>query len=185
MPSLFMLTVKCKPSFSLFIFDWNLFLTLFRLGEGALWCPRQLWLARNFRQFKIILPYHRTFPQIYLAIWWCGRILIMGSAVAMATAFWRACLAEIWISCLFFTLNWIVMLGIEYFGNLEHYCFKKNIISDFFSWSVTSRMTSYKFRGKLWNLANDVIVYFRLSEFFLLQFFVYFVYFRPFSTEIS
>ena len=24
------------------------------------------------------------------------------------------------------------MLGIEYFGNLEHYCFKKNVISDFF-----------------------------------------------------
>ena len=37
----------------------------------------------------------------------------------------------------FFTLNWIVMLEIEYFGNLEHYCFKKNVISDFFSRSVT------------------------------------------------
>ena len=24
------------------------------------------------------------------------------------------------------------MLGIEYFGNLEHCCFKKNVISDFF-----------------------------------------------------
>ena len=24
------------------------------------------------------------------------------------------------------------MLGIEYFGNLEQYCFKKNVISDFF-----------------------------------------------------
>ena len=24
------------------------------------------------------------------------------------------------------------MLGIEYFGNLEHYCFKKNVISIFF-----------------------------------------------------
>ena len=24
------------------------------------------------------------------------------------------------------------MPGIEYFGNLEHYCFKKNVISDFF-----------------------------------------------------
>ena len=23
------------------------------------------------------------------------------------------------------------MLGIEYFGNLEHYCFEKNVISDF------------------------------------------------------
>ena len=72
----------------------------------------------------------------------------MGSGVAMATAFSRACLAEIWISCLFLTLNWIVMLGIEYFGNLEHCCYKKNAISDFFSWSVTSPMTSYKFRGK-------------------------------------
>ena len=49
------------------------------------------------------------------------------------------------------------MLGIEYFGNLEHYCFKKNAISDFFSRSVTS----YKFRCKLQNLANDdIIVYF-------------------------
>ena len=57
-------------------------LTLFRLGGGGgggFWCPRQLWLDRNFRQFKIILPYHRTFPQIYLAIWWRGRILIMRS----------------------------------------------------------------------------------------------------------
>ena len=24
------------------------------------------------------------------------------------------------------------MLEIEYFSNLEHYCFKKNVISDFF-----------------------------------------------------
>ena len=109
----------------------------------------------------------------------------MGSGVAMATAVWRACLAKIWISCLFFTLNWIVMLGIEYFCNLEHYCFKKNVFSEFFSWSVTSPMTSYKFRGKLWNLANDVkISYFWLFEFFLLRYFVYLVYFRPFSTEI-
>ena len=87
-------------------------LTLFGLrgggGGGGFWCPRQLWIARNFRQFKIILSYHRTFPQIYLAVWWCGRILVMGSDVAMATAFWRACLAEIWISCLFFyiKLDW-------------------------------------------------------------------------------
>ena len=73
------------------------------------------------------------------------------------------------------------MLEIEYFGNLEHYCFKKNVISDFVSWSVTSPMTSYKFRSKLWNLANDVIiVHFWLSEFFLLRFFVYLVYFGPF-----
>ena len=50
------------------------------------------------------------------------------------------------------------MLGIEYFGNLEHYCYKKNVISDFFSRSVTSPMTSYKFRGKLRNLANDAII---------------------------
>ena len=41
------------------------------------------------------------------------------------------------------------MLGIEYFGNFEHYCFKKNVFSDFFSLSVTLPMTSYKFRGKL------------------------------------
>ena len=78
------------------------------------------------------------------------------------------------------------MLGIEYFGNLEHYCFKKNVISDFFSGFVMSPMMSYKFRGKLQNLANDVIiVHFLLSEFFLLRFFVYLVYFRPFSTEIT
>ena len=24
------------------------------------------------------------------------------------------------------------MLGIKYFGHLEHYCFEKNVISDFF-----------------------------------------------------
>ena len=161
-------------------------LTLFRLGGGGGWCPRQLWLARNFKQFKIILPYQRAFPQIYLAIWWCCRILIMGSGVAMATAFWRACLAEIWISCLFFYIKLDSDVWIEYFGNLEHYCFKKNVISDFFSWSVTSPMTSYNFRGKLWNLANDVIMlYFWLSKIFLLRFFVYLVYFRPFSTEVA
>ena len=50
------------------------------------------------------------------------------------------------------------MLGIEYFGNLEHYCFEKNVISDFFSGFLTSPMTSYKFRGKLRNLANDIII---------------------------
>ena len=32
---------------------------------------------------------------------------------------------------LFFTLNWIVVLGVEYFGSLEHYLFEKNAISDF------------------------------------------------------
>ena len=41
------------------------------------------------------------------------------------------------------------MLGIEYFGNFEHYCFKKNVIPDFFSGSVTSSMTSYIFSCKL------------------------------------
>ena len=41
------------------------------------------------------------------------------------------------------------MLGIDYFGNVEHYCFEKCDISDFFSQSVTSSMTSYKFKGKL------------------------------------
>ena len=50
------------------------------------------------------------------------------------------------------------MLGIEYFGNLEHYCFKKNVIADFFSQSVMSPMKSYKFRCKLKNLASDVII---------------------------
>ena len=29
------------------------------------------------------------------------------------------------------------MLGIQYFGHLEHYCFEKNVISDFFGRSVT------------------------------------------------
>ena len=48
----------------------------------------------------------------------------------------------------FFTLNWIVTLGIEYFGNLETYCFEKNVNSDFFSHILTSSMTSYKFRCK-------------------------------------
>ena len=41
------------------------------------------------------------------------------------------------------------MLEIEYFGNLEHYCFKKIVISDFSSRPVTSPMMSYKFRGKI------------------------------------
>ena len=41
------------------------------------------------------------------------------------------------------------MLGVEYLGNLEHYCLKKNVILDIFSKSVTSPMTSYKFRYKL------------------------------------
>ena len=37
------------------------------------------------------------------------------------------------------------MLGIEQLGNLKHYYFEKNVISDFFGQSVTSPMTSYKF----------------------------------------
>ena len=41
------------------------------------------------------------------------------------------------------------MLGINHFGHLEHYCFEKNVISDFFGRSVTSSMTSYIFRCKL------------------------------------
>ena len=129
----------------------KLLLTLFSLGGGGggFWCQRQLWIAHNFRQFKIILSNHRTFPQIYLVVWWYGRILVMGSDVAMATAIWRACLAEIWISFFIFTLNWIAMLEIKYFGHLEHYCFEKNVISDFFGRSVTSPMTSYRFRCKL------------------------------------
>ena len=31
----------------------------------------------------------------------------------------------------FLTLNWIAMLGIKNFGHLEHYCFDKNVVSDF------------------------------------------------------
>ena len=38
------------------------------------------------------------------------------------------------------------MLGIEYFGNLEHYCCEKYDVSDFFSQSVTSSMTTYKLK---------------------------------------
>ena len=41
------------------------------------------------------------------------------------------------------------MFGIEYFGNLEHYCFEKYDISDFFSPSMMSLVTSYKFECKL------------------------------------
>ena len=36
------------------------------------------------------------------------------------------------------------MLGIEYFGNLEHYCFEKYDITNFFSRSVTSLMQIVK-----------------------------------------
>ena len=140
-------------------------LTLFRLEAAGFWCPRQLWIARNFRQFKIILSYHRTFPRIYLAVWWCGRILVIGSDVAMATAFWRACLAEIWISCLIFTLNWIVMLGIEYFGHLEHYCFEKNVISDFSVdlWRHRWRHTDFGANCKIWEWHhNSLFLTFRI-----------------------
>ena len=41
------------------------------------------------------------------------------------------------------------MLGIENFGNLGHYCFEKSAISDFFGRSVTSPMTSYRFKCKI------------------------------------
>ena len=34
------------------------------------------------------------------------------------------------------------MLRIEYFGNLEHYCFEKYDILEFFSQTVTLSMTS-------------------------------------------
>ena len=40
------------------------------------------------------------------------------------------------------------MLGIEYFGDLEHYCFEKYDITDFFSQFVTSLMKLYKLKGK-------------------------------------
>ena len=49
----------------------------------------------------------------------------------------------------FCRFSWIMMLGIEYFGNLEHYCFEKYDIWEFFSQTVTSSMMSYKFKGKL------------------------------------
>ena len=134
-------------------------------GGGGFWCPRQLWVARNFRQFKIILSYHRTFPQIYLAVWWCGRILVMGSDVAMSTAFWRACFAEIWISCLFFTLNCIVMLEIEYFGHLEHYCFER-MLSQIFSvdlWRHRWRHTDLGANCKIWEWRpNKLFLIFRI-----------------------
>ena len=44
------------------------------------------------------------------------------------------------------------MLEIEYFGHLEHCCFEKNVISDFFGQSVTSPMTSYRLGAncKIW-----------------------------------
>ena len=67
-----------------------------------------------------------------------------------------------------FRLNWIVMLGNEYFDKLEHYCFEKYDVSDLFSQSVTSVMTSCNLRCKLQNLANDVIiVYFDFLKFFI------------------
>ena len=46
-----------------------------------------------------------------------------------------------------------MVLGIEYFGNIEHYCFKKNVISYFFSRSVTSSisfMTIASILSDLW-----------------------------------
>ena len=41
------------------------------------------------------------------------------------------------------------MLGIEYFGHLEHYCFEENVISDFVGRSVASPMTPYRVWCKL------------------------------------
>ena len=46
--------------------------------------------------------------------------------------FWRACFADIWIFCIFSGFNQIVMLGVVYFDNLEHYCFELYDISDLF-----------------------------------------------------
>ena len=48
------------------------------------------------------------------------------------------------------------MLGIEHFGNLEHYCFKKNVISDIFGRSETSPMTSYILvaNSKIWRMTS-------------------------------
>ena len=72
----------------------------------------------------------------------------MGSDVSIATAFRRACFAEIWIFYFIFCrFNRIVKLGIEYFDNFEHYCFAKY---DFYlNQSVTSLMTLWKFKCKL------------------------------------
>ena len=101
-----------------------------------------------------------------------------------STAIWRACLAEIWISCLFFTLNWIAMLGIKYFGHLEHYCFEK-MLSQIFPVDLWRHRWRHTDLGANWKSGNDVIiVYFWLSEFFLIRFFVYLVYFRPYLTEM-
>ena len=50
------------------------------------------------------------------------------------------------------------MVGIEYFGHLEHYCFEKNVISDFFGLYVTSPMTLYRFRCKIVKSGNEVII---------------------------
>ena len=44
----------------------------------------------------------------------------------------KALFCEIWNSCLICRFNRIVMLGIEYFDSLEHYCFEKYDISDLF-----------------------------------------------------
>ena len=75
----------------------------------------------------------------------------MGSDVTMATTFWRTCFAEIWISSIICRFNWIVMLGIEYFGNLEHYCFEKYDISDFSVnvWRHWWRHTNFSIRCRL------------------------------------
>ena len=148
-------------------------------GGESFWCPHQLWIACNFRQYKIILSYHRTFPQIYLAVWWCGRVLVMGSDVAMATVIWRACLAEIWISCLFFTLNWIEI------WSLWTLLFWEKCYLRFFQSICDVTDDVIQIYVQIVKSGNDVIiVYFWLSEFFLFRFYAYLVYFRPYLTEI-
>ena len=73
------------------------------------------------------------------------------------------------------------MLGIKYFGHLEHYCFEKNAISDFFGRSVTSPMTSYRFRCKLQNLGMTSLKFiFDFQNFFCSDF----LFFRFISDPI-
>ena len=55
----------------------------------------------------------------------------MGSEVAKATAFLKACFAKFEF-LVYISVNRIVMLGNEYFDNLGRYCFKKYNISDLF-----------------------------------------------------
>ena len=139
--------------------DWGLHINPIRPGRGDFWCPRQLWIARNFRQFKITLSYQRTFPQIYLAVWWCGRNLVMGFDVAMTSAIWRACLAGIWISCIFFTLNWIAMLGIKYLVTLNTIVLRK-MLSQIFSIDLWRHRWRHIYLGvncKIWEWRHNSI----------------------------